>query len=72
MSKFIRPSLMNHLIRFIFHANDTELNQIIHTVNRRYQSIHPDWDIIYLALPKNNPAERERLLQKAISVISEK
>ena len=58
------------MIHFLSCADDAELSRTIDTVNQRYHSLHPDWDIIYLALPQNDPKERERLFQKAISVFS--
>lgn len=71
MVKSIRRLLMHRIIRFVLNADVAELTNIIHAVHSRYQTLYSDWDIIYLALPKNNPAERKRLLQNAVRMVTE-
>ena len=52
----------------IGHADDIEINEIIQAVIRRYQRVYPDWEVVFLALPKNDPVERKRLLETILNI----
>ena len=51
----------------ISHADDIEINEIIQAVIRRYQRVYPGWEVVFLALPKNDPEERKRLLESILA-----
>ena len=57
---------MNHnkeLIGQIAQAPVEEIGDILQAAMERYRSLFPEEEILYLALPKNDPRERQRLLQ---------
>ena len=51
------------LLSQIRQADAAALNDIAQTLMERYHTLFPDDDVIFLSLPKNNPQERQRLLQ---------
>ena len=59
--KYLRDTLMQ-----IEKANDLEINEIIHALIRRYQKVYPGWEVVFLSLPKDDPAERKRILEHAL------
>lgn len=40
-----------------------ELSQIVFSVMRRYRELYPQEEIVFLSLPKDDPAERCRILE---------
>ena len=50
------------VISAIEQADDKQIQEVFHAVMRRYRTFYPDWDVIYLAVPKNNMQEREESL----------
>lgn len=45
-------------------ADGTEIDEIINALSRRYQLLHPDWEITFLSLPRYDPKERIRILNQ--------
>lgn len=41
-----------------------EVDEYLDAVLNRKQELYPDWEFIYLALPTNDPQERERIIGK--------
>ena len=60
---------MGDLIKTIQLANDEELSQIILEIIARYGALHPDWEVIFLSLPKNDLKERRRCIRAAVSML---
>ena len=60
---------LNNLLRRIQIASNFELNQIIKLLLHTYSNRYPDQDIIFLSLPKNDPDERQRILD-ALNVLA--
>lgn len=54
---------LDELCQRIRHAGPEEINDILQTAFERYRILFPNDEILYLSLPKNNPQERQRLLQ---------
>lgn len=54
---------MEELLQRIQNANDLEIQQIMAAVRMRYMLQYPDWEVFYLAIPKDDPAERMKSLQ---------
>ena len=50
----------------INHADDAELAEIIQAIIHRYNSLHPDSEIFFLSLPRNNPQERQETIDALI------
>ena len=51
------------LLNQIRQADGAALNDIAQALMERYHTLFPDDDVFFLSLPKNNPQERQRLLQ---------
>ena len=43
-------------------ADDGALSEIIETIIQTYYNRYPDQDILFLSMPKNDPDERQRIL----------
>lgn len=52
------------LLSQIRQADAAALNDIAQALMDRYNVLFPNDDVFFLSLPKNNPQERQRLLQK--------
>ena len=50
---------------FISQADDTQLNDITSALTARYKVLFPDWEVVYLALPLQDPERREQLWELA-------
>ena len=50
------------VLQIIESTDDLQINQIIAAVNKRFQIQFPDWEVLYIACPKNSPEERKRTL----------
>ena len=57
------------LMKYIEYANGVELDEVLTAVEARYKILFPDWDVIYLALPKSNPNTRKQCLEAAIDFL---
>lgn len=49
------------VIERIFFSTDVEINQILNAVIRWYGRHYPDWDVMFLSLPKESEARRKQL-----------
>lgn len=50
------------LIECIESATDREIQDIMDAVGTRFRQLHPDWEILYLACPKNDQLLRQQTL----------
>lgn len=53
------------LLAYIENADDTQLNQIMDAVEKRYRTAFPDWEVIYVAVHR----EPEKRKQDIASII---
>ena len=60
---------IGQIVDYVEKATEEELDGILNAVFQRRRKLFPDWDMIYFALPKNDPAERKRLLEQALEVL---
>ena len=51
------------LLSQIHQADGAALDDIAKALTDRYNTLFPDHEILYLALPKDDPKERKRLLK---------
>ena len=58
--------LPEYIFDVIETANLLQLQEIMDAIAERYALLSPEWDIFYLALPKNNEDLRRELLQKVL------
>ena len=63
---FEKNVTLPQVLEFIRQADDCQVNEIIHTLSARYKEVHPDWEVTFLSLPKNNPTERKNMIQSAL------
>ena len=56
---------LEDIILFISQADDTQLNEITRALTARYKTLFPDWEVVYLALPLQDPERREQLWELA-------
>ena len=63
---FRKKLTLAKVLKFIHQADNSQVSEIIQALVSRYGEVHPDWDVAFLSLPKNNPAERENMIQSAL------
>ena len=63
---FKKKVTLAEVLEFVRQADDCQVNEIIDTLIARYKEVHPDWEVIFLSLPKNNPTERKNMIQSAL------
>ena len=56
---------LEDIILFISQADDTQLNDITSALTARYKVLFPDWEVVYLSLPLQDPERREQLWELA-------
>ena len=60
------PMEIQNVLDFIEQADDYELNEMMDAITERYQVLHPDWEVSYLALPKHDRHKRREILEFAL------
>ena len=63
-SRFILP----YILKFIERTDDQEIQDVIQAVIRRYALAFPDWEVMFLSLPKD-PQKREAQLELTIDFL---
>ncbi len=58
------------ILSFLKRAHSEELGMILKYILYRYSEQHPDHEFIFLSLPKDDPQERDRILD-ALRLITE-
>ena len=51
------------VLNIIENAGDFEMDDIMQAIRRRYQKFYPDWEVLYIACPKNDSEERQKTLE---------
>ena len=54
---------MDEVLEKISQADSEELGKILQAVRVRYKILFPNWETVYIALPKDNLNVREKLLE---------
>ena len=52
----------------ILQANDLQINEFISAIMRRYRCLHPDWEIMTLAMP-TDPALRKEAVENIVNLL---
>ena len=61
--------MLNKLVLYyIERASRKRIDEIICAAMRRKEALFPDWEICYLALPKNDRENRQRILEKMLEL----
>ena len=50
-------------------AGEQELREIMDAVQDRFAVAYPQWDIVYVAVPKEDPDRRKEILEKAFDML---
>ena len=53
------------ILRGIGCMNEAQLQQAVFSVMERYQALFPGEEIVFLSLPRDDPAERRRIIEGA-------
>lgn len=61
IKKFRYKKQMSAITKAIERADDAQISQIIQAVVRRYGLVYPDWDVLFLSLPKEPNQRRIQL-----------
>jgi hypothetical protein len=64
-----RKVLMKYILRTIYHSDDNEIDAIIKAIINRYRTKHPDWEIIFLSIPKNDLTARKNQLHALMAFL---
>ena len=64
-----RKNFLN-VLATIEQADDTQISQIIRAVIRRYGLVFPDWDVLFLSIPKD-PSQRRLQLVHMLEQLKE-
>ena len=67
---FRRKPTLSQGLTFIQQSDDIQANEIIQGLIARYKKVHPDWDLTFLSLPRNNSAERKEMIQRALEFLN--
>ena len=60
---------LNDAQKYIEQANDFEINEIMEAVRLRFAVAFPDWEVIYLSCPKNDPVQRRKTLEALVTYL---
>ena len=51
-----------YILNRIKTADDYEISQMILAIVKRYSKVYPDWEVMFLSLPKDPEERREQLV----------
>ena len=54
---------LDDVLGFIEQADDNEISEIMEAVRCRFAVAFPDWEVLYLSCPKNDPLQRKQTLK---------
>ena len=60
---------LQELLERIHSADDYEITQIVSAVTARYAQRYPDYETMFLTLPKTNPEERRNIVETALRTL---
>ena len=55
---------LDDILVFISQADDGQLNEITTALSARYKVLFPEWDVLYLAMPLDDPERRAEILEQ--------
>ena len=63
---------LDMIIHAVQQADTTWIDTILDAALARRQDLYPNWDMTYIALPKDDPKERSRLLSQITQILQER
>lgn len=64
-----KKKTLNDILKAIEHADDIEINEILNAVTQRYSNVFPEWEVMFLSLPKKDLEERRKILELFVSFL---
>ena len=61
--------IQQEVIDRITQAEAGEIQEYVAAAFNRYRQLYPEWDITYMAIPKNDPEDRKRTIQYMIEML---
>ena len=55
---------LDDILVFISQADDGQLNEITTALSARYKVLFPEWDVLYLAMPLDDPERQAEILEQ--------
>lgn len=56
-----RDDHLDAILEIIQNANDDQINIIIDAITRRYNQLFPEWEILFLSMPKDRQKRNAQL-----------
>ena len=63
---------LDEILERIETADNFEISKIMEAVQKRFCIAFPDWEVIYLSCPKNDPVQRKQTLDALIAYFTHK
>ena len=60
---------MKELFDLVWALNPEEVDELFEEVLKRKRSLHPEYEIMYMVVPKNNQEERNRIIEYIIGFL---
>lgn len=60
---------MDELLEKIKALSQTELDEVMHGIEKWYEEAYPDWDVVYIAMPKD-PVQRKQRFMGVLRLIA--
>ena len=54
---------LQDILHRIGQADDFEINEIIAAVRSRFAANFPEWEVLFISCPKNDPIQRSQTLE---------
>ena len=54
------------VMQAIQNATSSDINDLLLALCQRHRELFPDWEVLYISCPKNNPQERQQTLEYII------
>lgn len=61
--------IQQEVIDRITQAEAGEIQEYVTAAFNRYRQLYPEWDITYMAIPKNDLEDRQRTIQYIIEIL---
>ena len=62
---------LSSVTSYIEQTDDIEISEIISAIIRKYAISFPNWEAVFLTLPKNDPDERKRMLLQLADLLQD-
>lgn len=60
---------MDEILKKIEEADQSEIDELLSTAIERKRELFPEWEILYLAMPKNNTQQWKEILDQVYAYL---